>query len=131
MVVGRRPGSSQMKNMCERAVDAHPWTLKFVPDHLDTKEMCDKEARRRRWLLEYVPDWFVTQDLIKIWHEHKDHESCDDKGETVEWYDGHQKHKAQKAKIKEQLMPIAWHPSRQQDWCVPEEEKKETGKLWG
>ena len=22
-------------------------------------------------------------------------------------------------------MPIAWHPSRWWDWCVPEDEKKE------
>ena len=34
------------------------------------------------------------------------------------------------AKIKEELMPIAWHPLRWWDWCVPEDEKKETEKLW-
>ena len=27
-------------------------------------------------------------------------------------------------------MPIAWHPSRYWDWCVPEDEKEETEKLW-
>ena len=27
-------------------------------------------------------------------------------------------------------MPIAYHPLRYWDWCVPEDEKKETGKLW-
>ena len=90
-----------MKKMCERAADAHPWALKFVPDHRKTKEMCEKAVRRRPWLLEYVPDWLLTQDLIKIWHEYKDDESCDDNDETVEWYDGHQKHKVQKGKIKE------------------------------
>ena len=34
------------------------------------------------------------------------------------------KGKAQKAKIKEELLPIAWHPDRVMDWCVPEYEKK-------
>ena len=34
------------------------------------------------------------------------------------------------AKIKEELMPIAWHPLRWWDRCVPEDEKKETEKLW-
>ena len=34
------------------------------------------------------------------------------------------KRKAQKAKPKEELMSIAWHPSRCWDWCVPEYEKK-------
>ena len=37
---------------------------------------------------------------------------------------------AQKAKLKEELMRVAWYPSRWWDWCVPENEKKETEKLW-
>ena len=87
-------------------------------------------VHRRPWLLENVPDWFVTQELMKIWHEHKDDESCCGNGKTVDWYDGHQKRKTQKAKIKEELMPIAWHPLRWWDRCVPEDEKNETEKLW-
>ena len=27
-------------------------------------------------------------------------------------------------------MLIAWHPSRWWDWCIPEDEKQETEKLW-
>ena len=38
--------------------------------------------------------------------------------------------KAQNAKIKEELMSIAWHPSRWWDWCMSEDEKKERKKLW-
>ena len=34
-----------------------------------------------------------------------------------------------KQKIKEELLPIAWHPSRWLDWCVLEDET-ETEKLW-
>ena len=30
----------------------------------------------------------------------------------------------------DELMPVAWHPDRWWDWCVPEDEKKETSKLW-
>ena len=52
----------------------------------------------------------------------------DDK--LIEWYEGYQKRKAQKAQIKKELMPIAWHPSRWWDWCVPEDEKKETVTMW-
>ena len=40
------------------------------------------------------------------------------------------KRKPQKAKIKEELLPIAWHPSRCWDWCIPKDKKKETEKLW-
>ena len=38
--------------------------------------------------------------------------------------------KAQKGSIKKELLPAVWHPSRWWDWCVPEDEKKETEKLW-
>ena len=36
---------------------------------------------------------------------------------------------AQKAKIKEELLSIAWHPSHWWDWYDPEDKKKETEKL--
>ena len=39
--------------------------------------------------------------------------------------------KPRKQKIKDELMPIAWYPSRWWDWCVPEDKKKETVILWG
>ena len=48
----------------------------------------------------------------------------------IEWHDGYKKQGTQKAKIKEELMRAAWHPSRWWDWCVPEDEKNETEKLW-
>ena len=28
-------------------------------------------------------------------------------------------------------MPIAWHPSRWWDWCVPEDQERETEKFFG
>ena len=52
----------------------------------------------------------------------------DDK--LIEWFDGYQKRKAQKAKIKEELSPIVWYPSKWWDWCISEDEKKEAEKLW-
>ena len=55
----------------------------------------------------------------------------DDDG-VLEWHDGEeqQERNAQKAKIKKELMPIAWHPSRYWDWCMSEDEKKDTEALW-
>ena len=49
----------------------------------------------------------------------------DDKNKLFEWYDGYKKRKAKK-----ELTPIAWNPSRWWGWCMSEEEKKETEKLW-
>ena len=48
----------------------------------------------------------------------------------IEWYKGYQKRKTQKAQIEKELMHIAWHPSRWWNWCIAEDEKKETEKLW-
>ena len=39
---------------------------------------------------------------------------CND-DKLSEWYDGYKKRKAQKARIEEELMPIAWHPSKYWD----------------
>ena len=66
-----------------------------------------------------APDWFVTQQQLKILQ----YDSYNN--DLIEWYDGYKKPKAQKASIKEELMPITWYPSRWLDWCVPEDEKKE------
>ena len=41
----------------------------------------------------------------------------------IKWYHEYQKRKAQKAKIKDDLVPIAWYPDRVMDWCMSEDEK--------
>ena len=33
-------------------------------------------------------------------------------------------------KLESELLPIAWHPGRWWDWCVPEDEKKEISLIW-
>ena len=38
------------------------------------------------------------------------------------------KSKAQKVKIEDELMSIAWNPSKWWNWCVPEDKKKRDGK---
>ena len=69
----------------------------------------------------------MTQQQLNLWHDY-DYLYNDEK--LIEWYDGYKKRKAQKASIKEELMPIAWHPSRYWDRCMSEDEEKETEKLW-
>ena len=55
--------------------------------------------------------------------------NCDD--DFCEWFNGYKERQAQKAQIKEELMPIAWHPDRYIDWCFDEEEKKDLKQLCG
>ena len=72
--------------------------------------MCEKAVEVDPWLLIYVPDWFITQQQLKIWHDGKQIWHDDDNNEFIKWYEDYEKRKAQKAKIKEELLPIAWHP---------------------
>ena len=108
--------------MCKEAVRREPWSLEYVPDQYKTQEMCGKPVEKDLCLLEYALDWFVTHQKIKIWHDN-DYHSNDDR--LIEWYKGYQKRKAQKAKIKEELLPVTWNPSRHWNWCMSGDEKKE------
>ena len=83
--------------------------------------MCEKVVKKYLWLLKYVPDWFVMHHQIKIWHDDDDY--CND-NEVIKWYEGYKKRKGQKAKRKEKLLSIAWHPNRVMDWCMSEDEKR-------
>ena len=115
------------KTMCKKAVEDGPETLEYVLDHFKTQDMCYQVARPYISSLKYVPDRFVTQQQIKLWY---DEDYVYKRPEIIEWYNCYQKRKAQKASIKKELLPIAWHPSKYWDWCVPEDEKKETEQLW-
>ena len=74
---------------------------------------CDKKIQGIR-VLKYYDNYYVDDDRV------------------IEWYnrESHQKRTAQKAQIKKELIPIAWHPSRWWDWCVPEDEERDKEKLW-
>ena len=41
------------------------------------------------------------------------------------WHNKFEKRKAFKKNIKKELIPVACHPTRQWDWCMPEDKKKE------
>ena len=57
-----------------------------------------------------------------MWYD--DYYDNDNEGEFFKWYDGYRARKAQKASLKEELLPIAWYPSRYWDWCMSEDEKR-------
>ena len=122
--------------MCEKAVKDEPYVMKYVPDHFKTQQLCYKAVKNDPSFLQSVPDWFITKEWIDMWYDDDKDKSFElyddvlDKYDFFEWYEGYHKRKAQKAKIKDELIPIAWHPSRYWDWCISEDEKKETEKLW-
>ena len=114
--------------MCKKAVEKNPHVLCNVPDYFKTQEMRDKAVRDDPFSSVCVPDWFVTQQQINMWHD-DDADDDDDDNKFSNWYEGYQKCKAQKVKIEEELMHIAWHPSSWWDWCLNQDEKKKTEKL--
>ena len=87
--------------MCNEAVQSYPWRLKHVPDQYETQEMCNRSVQSDTWMLVYVPDQFVTQKMCN---------EAVKKSPCALWYKGYEQLKAQKAKIKEELMPVAWYP---------------------
>ena len=115
------PNCFNTQKMCDKAIEIDPFTLWYVSDNLKTQEMCIREFEVGLGLLKFVDDWFVTQQQINIWCD--DDEYRDDDG-LIEWYNGYQKRKAQKTKVKEELLPISWHPNRVMEWCISEDEKK-------
>ena len=108
----RIPDHFKTQEMCIKAVEVDPWHLYDVPDHFKTQEMCIKAVRDYLFSLRFIPDYFITQEQIDIWYV-DDYVYNDN--EMIKWYDGYQKRKAQKAKIKEELLPITWHPDRVKD----------------
>ena len=94
------PDHFKTQKMCIMALEVDLWQLNYILDYLKTQKMCDDVVWRDPYSLQFVPDWFVTQEQIKIWG--------DDDDEIIEWYGGYQKCNVQKAKIKEELLFIAW-----------------------
>ena len=115
------PDSFKTQEMCDKALDVDPWSLNNVPDQFKTQEMYDKAVKDDPSSLQFVSDWFVTQQKIHAWY---DDDYWYDNHEMIEWYDSYKKRKAQKSKIKEEILPISWYPSRVMDWCMSEDENR-------
>ena len=53
------------------------------------------------------------QELVKIWHDDDDY--WDDNDDLAEWFNDYKQHKAWKAQIKEEFIPIDRHLTRMQE----------------
>ena len=121
------PDSFKMEEMCIKAVEVDPLDLYYISNHFKTQEICNNAVREVPSYLQHVPDWFVTQEQIKIWHYDDDYYD-DDK--LIEWYEVYQKRKAQTAKIKEEILFIAWYTDPVMDWAYQKIKKEDPGKYW-
>ena len=117
------PDHFKTQEICERVVENKPETFQFIPNHFKTQEICDKAIKVDSSSLQYVPDWFVRREGVYMWYDdyYDDGDHWDDDGnKVVRWLS---KTKGSKSLKKEELMSIAWHPSRYWDRCMSEDEK--------
>ena len=84
--------------MCIKGVETDPSSLRYVADRFKTQEMCDKAFEEDSSSLQYAPNWFVVKSQANMWYD--DYYNDDNYNEIIEWHNGYQKRKAQKAKIK-------------------------------
>ena len=122
------PDHLKMQGMCKNAVEKDPGLLEYVPGQYKTQEMCDKAVEEDPGLLEYVPAWFVSSDWVQMRYDNSEYCDYDDEVNFFKWYVWYKKRKAQKASVKEELLPMAWHPSRYWNWLMSEDEKRKTEK---
>ena len=114
------------QEMCNKEVEEETCSLVFIPNRFKTQEMLNGVVCREPYTLLYVPDHFITQEMCEevmrvrsaafflILDRFKTQEICIKAAGTM----GIKKRQAQKAKIKDKLMPIAWHPDLVMDWCM-------------
>ena len=98
---------SGIQERYNKRVRREPHSLEFIPDDYKTQKMCNEAVEADPCLLKFAPVHLRTHCFKVV-----------------------QKRKAQKAKIKEKLMRVAWHSSGWWDWCASEDEKKRDKKLW-
>ena len=104
------PDHLKTQKMCIKVVGVDPSFLQLVPDHFKMQGICDKAVRDDSCSLQSVPA------VCSLWHDDYNDDDGghwdDDEDKFFDWYGGYKKLKAQRAKIKKELMPITWHPSR-------------------
>ena len=98
-----------------KVIKVSTWQLKFVTEQYNTQRVFDKAVRDDSSTLQFVSDWFVTQQQMDVWY---DDDYCFHDDEIIEWYKGYKKRMAQKVKIKEELLPVAWHVDRVKGWSM-------------
>ena len=114
------PNRFKTQEMCIKVVEVDLWQLEHTPDLFKTQGICNKAVRDYLFSLHFVLDQFVTQQQIDIWYGD---DNVYNDNDMIKWYHEYQKRKAQKAKRKYDLVPIAWYPDRVMDWCMSEDEK--------
>ena len=130
------PRQLQTRAMCESVIKENIYFFDGIPDELKTQEMCERAVETRPTLFfEDVPDYFVTLKILELCknataEEGEDYRNRIRKLKAMTCIVEYKQRKAKKAKIKEELLPVAWHPDCVIDWCFSEDKKEVLEKLY-
>ena len=79
--------------------------------------MCIKAVEADPWQICNVSDCFVM--LEEMWND-----SLNDDDHMVGWPNDYENRQEQRAKMKEELLHITWHPVHVMDWCISENQER-------
>ena len=133
--------------MSDKTVDDFLPTLKFVPDRFVINKMIeklynalfaddnifffDKDSGNVTFSRNEIGVIWVDLNYINL----DDTNFYEDVHKPViqvrlsTWRNNLKQRKLFKKEISKELMPVAWHPTRWWDWCIPKDEKKEREPL--
>ena len=60
------PECYKTQKICDKAVDRHPSTIKFVPECYKNQQMCYKAVNRCFFVFDSIPDQYKTQEICDI-----------------------------------------------------------------
>ena len=60
--------------MCADKVRKGPWSLEFVPGHLNTQEMCAEAGGKKPWFMLYIPGPIKQRRYVQ--RQHAKSRSC-------------------------------------------------------
>ena len=89
--------------MCNEIMRTITDAFHCIPGHFKTQEMCDKAGKENSSSLEYVPNYFVTREQMWMCYDDyydddgDDHWDDENKDRFLDWYEGYQKRRGQKA----------------------------------
>ena len=115
--------------MCNDAVEASPWQLKYVPDQYKTQKMCDEAVIDNSSSLQYIPDWFVRGDWVHMWYVDSEYHDYDNEVNFFKWYDSYKK-EGSKSLNKRRALPHCLASVKILGLEYVRRRKKETEKLW-
>ena len=111
------PEQFRTQAMCESVIGKNIYFFNSIPDKFKTKEMCERAVETApRIFFEDVPDYFVTPKILELCKnaiaedKQKDYQDAYQTFKMMACIEEYKDCKYQKARIKEELLPIAWHP---------------------